>query len=151
MHSVETFNLPALNSLLETTARRFGNRLAVQDDNGSLTFADFVEKVGILSAKLRLVIKRGEHVAVQLPRGINYIVAAYAIWEAGGVYLPLDNQWPSSRIEGILHRSHVRVLIHTSQADQGLELTELPAETRAESPVAGTPAYIIHTSGTTAD
>ncbi|CAH6384529.1 non-ribosomal peptide synthetase [Pantoea agglomerans] len=151
MHNVEAFNSPTLNSLLETTARRFGNRLAVQDDNVSLTFADFIEKVGTLAARLRLVLKRGEHVAVQLPRGINYIVAAYAIWEAGGVYLPLDNQWPSSRIEGILHRSHVRVLIHTSQADQGLELTELPAETRAESPVAGTPAYIIHTSGTTGE
>lgn len=151
MPIVEVFNPPSLNSRLDTTARRYATRLAVQDETRALTFAEFSDEVGTLAARLQLVLEPGDHVAVQLPRGLDYIVAAYAIWQAGGVYLPLDDQWPSSRIEGILHRSHVRVLIHAPQAGHGMALTELAAEPRAELPAAGTPAYIIHTSGTTGE
>lgn len=98
MPSVEVFTPPSLNSRLETTARRYATRLAVQDETRALTFAEFSDEVGTLAERLQLVIEPGDHVAVQLPRGLDYIVAAYAIWQAGGVYLPLDDQWPSSRL-----------------------------------------------------
>lgn len=149
MLTVDVFSQPSLNSLLEITTRHYANRVAVQDERRALTFAEFSDEVGTLAARLQVLIEPGDHVAVKLPRGLDYIVAAYAIWQVGGVYLPLDDQWPSSRIEGILHRSHVRVLIHAPQAGQGIALTEWAAEPRAELPVAGVPAYIIHTSGTT--
>ncbi|MDE1485746.1 non-ribosomal peptide synthetase [Xenorhabdus bovienii] len=146
---VDTSLTPSLNARLESTAKNFANRLAVQDENRALTFADFYNEVKLLSARLQTLIQPGDHVAVQLKRGLDYIVAAYAIWQAGGVYLPLDDQWPQSRIEGILHQAHVQVLIHTSNTGHSLTLTTLTPEPRAELSVIGTPAYIIHTSGTT--
>ncbi|MDE9504642.1 AMP-binding protein, partial [Xenorhabdus bovienii] len=87
---VDTSLTPSLNARLESTAKNFANRLAVQDENRALTFADFYNEVKLLSARLQTLIQPGDHVAVQLKRGLDYIVAAYAIWQAGGVFLPLD-------------------------------------------------------------
>ncbi|KAB8029695.1 non-ribosomal peptide synthetase [Fluviispira multicolorata] len=140
---------PSLNTLLEITAKRFANRVAVQDETRALTFVELYDEVVTLAVRLQALIELGDHVAVQLRRGLDYIVAAYAIWKAGGVYLPLDDQWPQSRIEGILHQAHVQVLItHASQVGFGITLTELNPESRTELLATDVPAYIIHTSGT---
>jgi amino acid adenylation domain-containing protein len=137
---------------LETTAKRFPNRLALKDEFRTVTFSEFFQEVSTLASKIQTKIKPGDHVAVQLRRGLDYAVSAYAIWQAGGVYLPLDDQWPKSRIDGILSQTHVRLLIHASEKIHTIELTTLINDSQVqwlESSAVGTPAYIIHTSGTT--
>ena len=134
---------------LEKTAARFPERLALQDETRKLTFAELRDAVDSLADDLRVRIARGDHVAVRLQRGVDYVVAAYAIWKAGGVYVPIDDNWPEARIVGILERSHVRMLIHAPVGAAGVKLTSLAQTGGAAMPCAGTPAYIIHTSGTT--
>ncbi len=136
---------------LDETVAHFADCIAVVDDYQSLTFSQFAKRVLVLAAQLKLVIQPGDHVAVQLKRSADYIIAAYAIWKVGGVYLPLDDQWPESRIEGILHQAHVRAVIHHQEETAGMtvKITSFSTVPRIDLLVAGTPAYIIHTSGTT--
>ncbi|WP_423392349.1 non-ribosomal peptide synthetase [Burkholderia sp. LMG 21824] len=138
--------------LLEQTAARAPEIVAVQDERRTLSFAALVSEIDALVMALRSSIAPGDHVAVRLPRGLEYVIAAYAIWKAGGVYVPLDDNWPNARIETILVRSNVRVLIHAGPAPAGMQVTALPrnpAVAPIATDMADMTAYLIHTSGTT--
>jgi amino acid adenylation domain-containing protein len=52
-------------------------------------------------------------VAVYMDRSLEMIVAALAIWKAGGAYLPIDPQYPTQRTIAILESSRASVLITT--------------------------------------
>ncbi|RMO78450.1 non-ribosomal peptide synthetase [Pseudomonas syringae group genomosp. 3] len=142
---------PSLNSRLKVAAKNFPTRIAVQDEYKILTFSDFYSEVESLSERIKSMIVPNDHVAVQLPRGGDYIIAAYAIWHAGGVYLPLDDQWPVSRVEGILERSHAKLLIFKTDDAKHVELKALFAEDHKVEHIKDAPSYVIHTSGTTGE
>src|SRR5262249_9566527 len=89
------------------------------------------------------------------------VVAALAVFKAGGAYLPLDPAYPRSRLEFMLDDADVRVLI-TERAlsnelptagrhvvyldDTAAQLAEPPCHTPANPENI---AYIIYTSGST--
>lgn len=133
--------------LLENAAEKTPDAIAVQDGRRALSFTELCQDIDALSTRLQSYIAPGEHVAVQLPRGLEYIVAAFAIWKANGVYVPLDDNWPKARIHTILSSSHIRLLIQLNS--DGMQLTILPGDSSEKIVVAGDPAYLIHTSGTT--
>ncbi len=41
-------------------------------------------------------------VGLQLPRGTEIVIAALAVWQAGGAYLPIDTAYPADRIAHML-------------------------------------------------
>lgn len=142
-HDIET--AATLLPLFAQAAARTPDRIAVQDERRALSFAALAGEIDALAGALRSRIRPGEHVAVRLPRGLEYIVAAYAIWQAEGVYVPLDEHWPQARIDTILAHAHIRLLIHAGAG--GMQLT-MQADAAAPAAAEAT-AYLIHTSGTT--
>ncbi|WP_278312558.1 non-ribosomal peptide synthetase [Lolliginicoccus levis] len=94
-------------------------------------------------------------VAVSLPRSAEMIVALLGITAAGGMFVPLDPEWPAQRREQVLAASGAKlVLAARGQQGLALDLDDWDYDHRSTlAPGArvlpGQAAYIIFTSGST--
>ncbi|MBX8487966.1 non-ribosomal peptide synthetase [Pseudomonas cichorii] len=113
---------------------------------------------------MSLGVSEGQPVAVLMERSLDWLTAVLAIFKAGGVYMPLDVKAPDARLQQMLENARARVLLcaegdqrQTSLAVAGCQgLAYAPTlwqQQPASSPVskvsAQSPAYVIHTSGST--
>lgn len=114
-------------------------------------------------------ISPGECVAICMERSPEFLVAAYAVLLAGGVYFPVDAKTPVARLASMLATARCRLAFCSEaqtgtllQAGMGLELIlqeQLHEIERLHSDgataeslppvVAADPAYLIFTSGST--
>jgi amino acid adenylation domain-containing protein len=53
-------------------------------------------------------------VAICLDRSFDFVIAALAVWKAGGAYLPLDPAWPADQRQAVIDESQAPVLITRS-------------------------------------
>ncbi len=122
-----------------------------QLDSRSNCLAGYLQSLGV---------KPEVPVGICLERSFDYIVAALAVWKAGGAYLPLDPKWPVERREFILEDAQAPVLITRSDLAcraryvVDLDAASVTIEREQESFPApaiqrDTLAYIIYTSGST--
>ncbi|MQY15423.1 Linear gramicidin synthase subunit D [Streptomyces sp. RB5] len=106
-------------------------------------------------------VARGDLVAFCLPRGPRAVVAMLAAWRLGAGYLPLDPDYPASRLAFMLADSGASLLLTPDGApvegvDAGIPVlavgTDDDSDSRElkETPAApDDPAYLIYTSGST--
>ncbi|MEZ0612516.1 amino acid adenylation domain-containing protein, partial [Fibrella sp. WM1] len=146
----------SLPTLFRQTASRRGNHLALVDQNQSITYADLSARVDRLASWMRQEgVQSGDVVGVCLDRSADWVLAVLAIWQAGGVYLPLLPTLPLERQRHMLSDSRCRFGIGDSPAF-GASITVLSmAEGQTDvGPIVPTDvpatqtAYIIYTSGT---
>ncbi|WP_435173467.1 amino acid adenylation domain-containing protein [Gordonia hongkongensis] len=160
-----------LTRLLSAAAESSPHRVAVTDGNRSLTYRELDAASNQLA---RALIDGGggpeNHVAVALPRSVEWIVAMWAIARTGAAWLPVDPAYPSGRIEHMLTDSGARLLVTDRSSDPGAGpalstvVLDDPAirewiEAESTEPIADSerrgvldvdqPAYLIYTSGTT--
>ncbi|MGY2063001.1 AMP-binding protein, partial [Nocardia gipuzkoensis] len=100
-------------------------------------------------------------VAVALPRTAEFVVALFAVWRAGGVYLPLDLEHPTARLRDVIDDAAPVVVLttadhaaefgdHTAAADDLARRAEqLDTTTDFADPAPQHGAYLIYTSGST--
>ncbi|MFD6449837.1 non-ribosomal peptide synthase/polyketide synthase, partial [Nocardia sp. NPDC060220] len=131
----------------------------------TLTYAEFASRVHRLAHRL---IEAGvgpeSLVALGLRRSIDLVVAAYAVQEAGGGYVPLDLDQPADRIAYVLETAAPVVVLTTTRdgfedAAPILVIDALDLSAYPETPVTDAdriapllpqhPAYVIFTSGST--
>ncbi|MFI7671676.1 amino acid adenylation domain-containing protein [Nocardia sp. NPDC049526] len=131
----------------------------------TLTYAEFGARVHQLARRL---IEAGvgpeKLVALGLRRSVDFVVAAYAVQEAGGGYVPLDLEQPAERIGYVLESAAPVCVLTTSRDgfETGLPtiaIDELDLSGYSGQPVTDTeriaplrpsnPAYVIFTSGST--
>ncbi|MEV6868896.1 amino acid adenylation domain-containing protein, partial [Streptosporangium subroseum] len=146
--------------------------IALEADGRSLTYAELDARANRLANHLR-GIGVGPEIVVGLcvERGPDMVVAALAVWKAGGAYLPLDPDHPAERLGYMLADSGAGLLVaHRAAAGDLVEQVALAggrtlwlddpgtaATLDAASPVApaapvdgaGRLAYVIYTSGST--
>ncbi|SDQ31259.1 non-ribosomal peptide synthetase [Pseudovibrio sp. Tun.PSC04-5.I4] len=111
-------------------------------------------------------LKSGDLVAIKMRPGWEQIVSALAILYAGGAYLPIDPDLPTSRIDGILKHTNAKlVCVKTDQTDKhkglpdqtfivdvGCELDGFLGRLLRKSEAnAEDLAYVIFTSGSTGE
>ncbi|WFQ80642.1 AMP-binding protein [Xenorhabdus sp. SF857] len=113
-------------------------------------------------------LRRGECVAIGLERSPEFLVAAYAVLLAGGVYFPVDAKTPVARLSSMFATARCRLAFCAtdkvnlfSHIDDKLvliqrdQLEEITTQLSSDSPLnlpqlqATDPAYLIFTSGTT--
>ena len=161
--------------LFEEQVRRRGKEVAVESEGERLSYEELNERGNRVGRYLR---ERGvgEEVRVGLcvERGLGMVEGLLGIVKAGGVYVPLDGQYPAERLRYMVKDSGARVVVTTrgmrervwggdeKEGERGteLEVIELDGEEREEierrsGENLGTGLrgenglYVIYTSGST--
>ncbi|MEV4583417.1 AMP-binding protein, partial [Nonomuraea jabiensis] len=153
---------------IEAQADRTPDGVAVVSGSVHLTYAQLDARANRLAQYL---VTHGvgpeSPVGVALERGIDMVVAMLAVWKAGGVYVPIDVEYPVERMAWMLADAAPAVVVTEEEIagrlrrPSGAEwvvlddpavaagLAELPDE-RPEIVVSGSGlAYVIYTSGST--
>ncbi|MFE7746840.1 amino acid adenylation domain-containing protein, partial [Nocardia sp. NPDC057455] len=151
-----------LLSLFDAQVARTPDAPAVRFGDTTLSYADLDSRVRSLAVELmRWGVGPETLVAVAMRRGIDLVVAIYAVLRAGGGYVPIDPDHPAERSEYVLG-SAAPICVLTTTADAFDTATDVPVvavDTLYLAPYEGhqpqdqvypdTVAYVVYTSGST--
>ncbi len=141
-YSVET-----MPGLFDQQAEKFAERLAVQDEHGAgLTYAQVRENSLRCATWLtERGVRKGDIVAVAARRTVNLPEVVLGVQRCGAVYLPVDPNAPSERLDFILADAHpVLTMDLDDMAYRNTPHTKPPVP-----PTVHDAAYLIYTSGST--
>jgi fatty-acyl-CoA synthase len=97
---------------LDAAADGYGARGAVLFQDLGLTYAELRERADRLAAGLAaLGLRKGEHVAVWLPNGLEWVVVELAIARLGLVLVPISTRYKRAEAEYILRQSDAVALV----------------------------------------
>ncbi|MEU3622976.1 hypothetical protein BS329_20465 [Amycolatopsis coloradensis] len=160
--TAKPLDFPGVVERVRQTAQERPEAVAVFDDTESLTYRRLADRSTALSRRLLAAGVRADTlVAVLADPGCRFVSAVLGVLGAGGAYLPLDPNAPSSRNAGVLADSGSAILLvdpeYREQATgfgeiTVLELDDVEEEAAAFTPPAAAPedlAYVIYTSGST--
>jgi len=118
-----------LHQLLERTADRYPDAVAVVDGSRELTYGELDSRANQLA---RLLIEegvsKGDRVGLLLDKSLESVIGIYGVLKAGAAYVPLDPQAPTTRLAYIIGNCGVRSLL------TGREKAETWAELEAGCP-----------------
>nr|WP_010133791.1 non-ribosomal peptide synthetase [Microbulbifer agarilyticus] len=150
----------------ETLVERYGERLAITDTSGSVTYSALNQLANRFAHQIiaRVPAEKPARVALYLEKGIPQIAAILAILKCGHTYVPIDPAFPQARNRYIYQESQAALIISNgaslaaAQELAGddtavLNLDAVPEHNDSNNPgVSVSPdtlAYIIYTSGST--
>src|SRR5216684_4826105 len=103
----------ALHQLLDLSASRFPDRVAVEESEGSsIRYAELARLSDRVRDRLcKMGVKPGDRVGMCLRKSADAVASSFGIMKAGGAYVPADPTAPASRNAFIFHNCTVKVLI----------------------------------------
>ena len=113
-------NKKIVHSVFEDVARRFPRNIAVEEDGRAFTYEEIRQRAEEAARALKElgVGERAEGkpaeedvVGVMLPPGADYVSAILGTAMAGGVFLPLDAEFPAARFQHLLERTTPAALV----------------------------------------
>ena len=142
------------------------NNIAVVDEVSEITYAELDRKSDLLAtALIKAGVSTDTFVAIMLPRRKEFLIAVFAVFKAGGAYIPLDSEYPKDRLAYILNDSDAKLLITTTNLlkdcqteqyyprEKQLIMDDFDFNEPYDHPVnhaqPSALAYMIYTSGTT--
>jgi natural product biosynthesis luciferase-like monooxygenase protein len=136
------------------------DRIAVEVANESYSYSELWARAGGIAAALHASgFGAGDVIGISLPRSIDMLAAALGVLRARAAYLPLDPEYPKTRLQFCVEDAGVRAVIAiprtaTNFAESPcaiLDVRDLTAESVEEAPVGDGEdvAYVIYTSGST--
>ncbi|MBM7846388.1 non-ribosomal peptide synthetase [Herpetosiphon giganteus] len=148
-----------LTSVIEqilSNAKQQPYALALVTDNEQVSYAELASQVHAWAGQLvQRGVTAGSVVGVALPRSREAIVAMLATLCCGAAYLPLDPQWPASRLASVVAQAQPTLVLAQQAFDvPNLVLVEQLGKSNAwfEARVdLAQPAYIMYTSGSTGE
>lgn len=85
---------------------------SVSGQTSELTFGRLAEYSSRFARVLTTIgIRKGDRVAVMLPKGVELIIAALAIWRVGAVYMPLFSTYSASAVNARLEAGGVKAIV----------------------------------------
>lgn len=157
------FNKKTLFEMVWDAMNREGTKVAVIDQNESITYGELKNRVCKIAGNLKSMgIKNQDTVGVLVDKQVNQISAVLAVLALGGIYVPIDREQPYQRIKGIVDKAEIKVCICNENKimDMGeggkcipvselLESGENNWDIQAYQGKGQDIAYIIFTSGST--
>ncbi|UUN26006.1 Pls/PosA family non-ribosomal peptide synthetase [Streptomyces sp. FIT100] len=137
-----------LLDILDETARRHPDSLAVDDGLAPLTYSALLDEVEALGLRLAEAgIGTGDRVGVRVPSGTaDLYVSILAVLAAGAAYVPVDAEDPDERAELVFGEAAVSAVIG---AGRSIAASGTPSGATGRRPAPGDDAWIIFTSGST--
>ncbi len=151
--------------LFEEQVARTPHNIAVVFEDTQLTYQQLDEKSNQLAHYLRenYQIRPDDLVGIQLERSEWVIIAILGVLKAGGAYLPIDADYPSSRKAYIVKDSALKLLITETSfiydidyyqgavfaIDVEFDAQRYPAQGLSTTSTPAHLAYVIYTSGST--
>ena len=114
-HRAEDSKARCIHELIANQARLSPNAAALIDDGWVVSFSDLDRRsthLGLLLRQLGVVPE--VVVGMCIRRSAQAVIALLGILKAGGVYLPLDEQLPPSRLAHLIHEADVSILVSES-------------------------------------
>ncbi|MEL6403894.1 MAG: amino acid adenylation domain-containing protein [Chloroflexota bacterium] len=148
--------------LFEAQVAKTPTAITVVDSERQLTYAELNGKANALAHELQSVgIRTETFVPVCMHHSIDLVVALWGILKAGGVYVPLDPQYPTERMQYILDDiGDVPLIITDAELEE--QFTDIGTKTRivdadsvsllddfTHDVTPQSLAYVIYTSGST--
>nr|WP_314491734.1 non-ribosomal peptide synthetase [uncultured Chryseobacterium sp.] len=150
----------------EKTAEENPDRIALVSENTKMTYRELNNKANQLASLLKsdYSITGQDFVGIVMDRSEKMIVSILAILKAGAGYVPVDKEYPDSRIQTILQDAAVKVIISDSHNNARnifdekniIVFDEIEKELNPESGIeniksteANDLCYICYTSGST--
>ena len=115
-----------LHQLLHRSANSHPDRIAVEDADRSLTYAELEIRSNQFASLLAdLGVSKGDRVGLYLEKSLESIVGIYGILKCGAAYVPLDPRAPAARLAYIAADCDLRVLVSGAEkAESWGELLE---------------------------
>jgi amino acid adenylation domain-containing protein len=158
---ISRLNMP---ELVKQQAERYPQNIAIAGSMRSLSYAQLMSEADALATQLKDAgVRSGEAIAVCMERDTDLVVAMLSILQAGAVYLPLEPDHPTARLERIVSSAGARFALidatgRTALAENVKETYGLTPEidlanltTSQTSSLHPNTAYLIFTSGTTGE
>ncbi len=140
----------AIHELIEQQVDRTPHEVAVQFEAEQLTYRELDARANCLAHGL---IQRGVGpdvpVGVSIPRSADLIISILAIWKAGGIYVPIDPDYPEARRNFMMQDAGLTLLLTRQQQREIDGDAALPHTRPARRATADSTAYMIYTSGST--
>lgn len=88
------------------------NKMAICFKNHILSYGELGERVNFHAGKLlENGLKSGDRVVVCMERGISIVVMQLAVIKAGGIFVPVDNDYPEHRILYTIRDSEAKFIV----------------------------------------
>jgi amino acid adenylation domain-containing protein len=101
-----------LHQLLVRSAESNSERVAVEDGERHLTYAELDERSNRTANLLRdLGVSRGDRVGLYLDKSLESVVGIYGILKCGASYVPLDPRAPAARLAYIAADCGLKILV----------------------------------------
>ncbi|OCG20187.1 non-ribosomal peptide synthetase [Gilliamella sp. App2-1] len=141
-------------------ADSYADKSAVFMGDKAITYRELNERSNQLARYLRTQgIGEDSVVAILFPRSIEMLIAIFGIVKAGGAYLPLAPDAPSSRINNILASSNAQYVIYHQHDNKiwsvpmchidDMAILNMASSNLDYRPLPKQLAYVIYTSGST--
>jgi non-ribosomal peptide synthetase-like protein len=141
-----------LSDILHSTARSYGDALAIDDGSVALTYAELAVAVVAKAAELSAAgIRRGDRVGIRIPSGtVELYVAILGVLEAGAAYVPVDADDPDERARTVFAEADVvAILTGEGEVVHRRPAVEPGAHAVVSRPAPEDDAWVIFTSGST--
>lgn len=147
--------------LVQEKAEQLPDNIAVKYLDSSLSYHD-LEKLSSLFARqlIQMGIRSGDIIGVGLFNSIYLIVGILGVMKAGGVYLPLDPNYPNIRTNQMVSDANAKLVILDDQSKscfEDIQVDKCYLDINNFNPIpiklpiisSKQPAYIVYTSGST--
>ena len=146
--------------ILETTAARFPEKIAIADHKKSYTFSAMCSAARRLASVIWERVKAPAAVGVFVNRGTDTGILFLAVTYSGNFYVPLDPNLPAKKLRAILENASVSLILGDEENRELLPIPDfsgsfltLSEMGEVEAPIpeahADTPLYMVYTSGST--
>jgi amino acid adenylation domain-containing protein/thioester reductase-like protein/non-ribosomal peptide synthase protein (TIGR01720 family) len=147
---------------IEEAVEKFGDKTAVIFGGRSVSYRELNDKANSLAHILiEKGIGRGKTAGILIERSIEMVIAVIAVIKSGGAYIPIDHEYPASRIAYMMGDAGAQILLTKPELIENLDYKGAMVRLDDESVYAGEKknplplnmpsdtATIIYTSGST--
>jgi amino acid adenylation domain-containing protein len=154
-----------VHQMFEQQTESSPDAVAVVHESGTVSYGELNRQANQVAGHLRgLGVTAEVRVGICMQRGVDLVVAILAVLKAGGVYVPLDPNYPAERLRFMAEDAQMSILLTHSGSNRQLDGMRVPIVQidRLGEPVpgrddvnVGSPAqpdnamYLIYTSGST--